>query len=491
MVRRTALILAVILCFSAGFVFSADKKPSTRPRPKKAAVDKRPPRVNVSSSLVPASGGLINNSKPAISVEYMDEGIGISAADTKLYVDEQDVSSLAQIASNKTTYTPADPLADGSHKVKLVVVDKAGNASTIQWSFTIRTQPPQVRITSHKPNQFVNKSPVVVSGTVNDPRARIVVNGINASVSGTSFNARVNLVEGNNVITATATDVFGNTGNDAVTIVVDTKPPMVDITAPVAGSLINTRVVTVTGLTDKNTGSVMVSTRGGQGITAVLDSGSFTARDVKLQEGQNIITVRALSQAGNAGTAAVRVTVDSVAPKLAITAPRDMTVTNKKMIAVSGRVDKPSAMVKVNNTPVHVSKGVFTLSSLNLSEGNNTITVTAVDRAGNEAKQAVVTVVLDTTPPTPPSLNPLLPITRNSPVTVTGSTEPGAKVEILVNSTVQGSARANEKGDFSYKINLAEGNNAISAVASDASGNASASSAVVNVFLDTKPPRIL
>jgi hypothetical protein len=393
--------------------------------------------------------------------------------------------------SNKTTYTPADPLADGSHKVKLYVADKAGNASTIQWSFTIRTQPPQVRITSHKPSQFVNKSPVVVSGTVNDPRARIVVNVINASVSGTAFSARVNLVEGNNVITATATDVFGNTGNDAVTLIVDTKPPMVDITAPAAGSLINTRLVTITGLTDKNTGSVTVSTRGGESIAAVLNSGSFTAKDVKLQEGQNIITVRALSQAGNAGTTSVRVTVDSVAPKLAITAPRDMTVTNRKMIAVSGRVDKSSALVKVNNTPVHVSNGVFTLSSLNLAEGNNAITVTAVDRAGNEAKPAMVTVVLKTVPPTPPSLNPLLPLTRDAAVTVTGNTDPGAKVEVFVNSTVQGSVKADEKGNFSHKISMTEGNNAISAVASDAPGNVSSSSAVLNVFLDTKPPRIL
>lgn len=490
MVRRTALILAVILCFSAGFALSADKKPVGPP--KRAAVDKRPPVVNISSSLVPASGGLINNSRPTISVEYVDEGIGVSTTDTKLYVDEQDVSSSAQITSNKTIYTPADPLADGTHKIKLNVTDKAGNASTIQWSFAIRTQPPQVKITSHKPNQFVNKSPVVVSGTVNDPRARIVVNGINASVTGSAFTARVNLVEGNNVITATATDVFGNTGNDAVTIIVDTKPPMVDITSPAAGTLINTRLVTVTGITDKNTGSVTVSTRGGAESTpAVLTSGSFTARDVKLQEGPNIISVRALSQAGNAGTASIRVTVDSAAPKLAITAPRDMTVTSRKMIAVSGRVDKPSAIVKVNNTPVHVSGGVFTLSSLNLSEGNNVILVTAVDRAGNEAKQAVVTVVLDTTPPTPPSLNPLPPLTRNSPVIVTGSTEPGAKVEIFVNSTVQGSVKADEKGAFSYKIGLTEGNNAISAVAYDGPGNASASSTVVNVFMDTKPPRIL
>ncbi len=46
-------------------------------------------------------------------------------------------------------------------------------------------------------------------------------------------------------------------------------------------------------------------------------------------------------------------------------------------------------------------------------------------------------------------------------------------------------------GAFSYKINLAEGNNAVSTVAYDAPANASAGSTVVNVFLDTKLPKIL
>lgn len=490
MVRRTALILAVILCLPAGFALSAGKKASGHPR--RAAVDKMPPVVNVSSSLSPSNNGLINNAKPIISAEYADEGIGISTTDTKLFVDEQDVSASAQITASKITYTPSNPLADGSHKIKLNVSDKAGNASTVQWSFTIHTQPPQVKITSHKPNQFVNKSPIVISGSISDPKARIVVNGINAFVNGGTFTAHVNLMEGNNTITAVATDIFGNTGSDIVTIIVDTKPPVVEITVPTPNSLINSRLVTVTGLTDKNTASAMVSTRIGAEITtAVLNAGSFIAKDVKLAEGMNVITVRAVSQAGNVGTASVKVTVDSIAPKLTIATPRDMTVTNKKMIAVSGTVDKPSAMVKVNNTPVTVTRGSLTLSSLNLTEGNNIITVTAVDRAGNEAKPVVVTVVLDTTPPAPPTLNPLSPVTRVPQVTVTGSGEPGAKVEVFVNSTVQGAVQADEKGAFSYKINLAEGNNAVSAVAYDAPGNASAGSTVVNVFLDTKPPRIL
>ncbi len=488
MSRRLTIVFAILFCFQAGFAFSAQHKAGQ----KKAPVDKKPPVVNISTSLMPSNGGLINNSKPLISAEFMDEGIGVSTNDTKLYVDGQDVSGSAQTTPNKITYTPPIPLTDGGHKVKLDVVDKAGNASQVQWTFTIQTQAPQIKITSHKQNQFVNKSPVTVIGSINDSRARIVVNGISAFVEKNTFSARVNLVEGNNTITAVATDNFGNTGSDSVVIVVDTKPPVVDITLPTASSLINTRLVTVTGVTDKNAASVTVATRAGTaGVPAVLNAGSFTAKDVKLEEGTNIITVKAVSQAGNVGTASVKVIVDSIPPRVGITMPRDMTITNKKMITVSGTVDKPSAMVKVNDTPVQISRGVFTLSSLNLSEGKNTITATAIDRAGNQAKASTVNVILDTTPPGAPTLNPLPPVTRSSPVTVSGSTEPGAKVDVFVNSGQQGTGKADEKGAFSFKIGLTEGNNAVSAVAYDQPGNASAPSAVMNVFLDTKPPKIL
>ncbi len=487
MVRRCAAILAVLICMQAGPGFAAAKQ-AVR---KKAPVDRTAPVVNVTASLSPANGGLINNAKPVISAEYLDEGIGVSSTESKLFLDGQDVSGTAQITANKMTYTPAAALADGLHKIKLDVVDKAGNASTAQWSFTVHTQPPQVKITSHKQNQFINRSPVLIAGTVNDPRARIVVNGISAAVDKNGFSARVNVIEGNNTVTAVATDAFGNTGSDSVVIVVDTKPPVVDITAPTASSLINTRTVAVAGITDKNAATVTVSTRGGGEVPAVLQAGAFTAKDVKLEEGVNTITVKAVSLAGNAGTASVKLTVDSVPPKIAITAPKAGAVTNKKMITVSGTVDKPTAMVKVNGTPVQVTKGMFTLSSLTLAEGNNTISATAVDRAGNQAKESVVTVLVDTTPPTAPTLNPLPPVTRISPVTVSGSTEPGARVDLSVNNATQASTKADEKGAFSFKVQLSEGNNALSAVASDAPGNTSMPSAVMNVFLDTKPPKIL
>jgi len=491
MLRRLAFVMAVLICFQAGFAFAQKKSRKTGATANKTVVDRKAPVVLTGSSLNPMDGGLINNAKPTISAEYVDEGIGISPADTKLFVDGQDVSANAQIQANKTTYIPSSPLADGLHKVALSVVDKAGNVTSTAWSFSIHTLPPVVKITSHKANQFVNQSPVIITGTVNDPKVRIVVNGINAFIEKGVFSAKVNLNEGGNMITAVATDAFGNTGSDAVSIVIDTKPPFVEITSPSVSSLLNTKLVTVTGIVDKNAVTVTVGNKAGENYPAEITAGKFTAKDIKLDEGVNTITVKAVSLAGNVGKDSVRVTVDSIPPKVTITGPKDMTVTNKKMITVTGMVDKASAMVKVNNTLVQITRGVFTLSSLSLQEGANAITATAIDRAGNQAAPAVVNVVLDTTPPAAPTLNPLPPVTRMIACTVTGTAEAGGQVEIYVNSASQGKAKADEKGFFSLKVNLTEGNNAVTVTATDAPGNTSAPSAVTNVFLDTKPPRLL
>ncbi len=489
LLRCMTILMAVLFCSQAGTAVAAEKKALRKTTVKRTAVAVQT-APDTKMSLTPRDGGLINNSKPTIAAEYMDDGIGVSTTDSKMYVDGQDVSAAAQIMQNKITYVPAAPLTDGSHKVKLDIVDKAGNTESTLWSFTIHTLPPVVKITSHKPNQFLNNSPVLIVGTVNDSRARIVVNGVVAAVEKEAFSARVNLVEGTNTVTATVTDEFGNTGSDSVILVLDSKPPVINITAPSSNSLLSTGTVTVTGTADKNVASVTVATRTGQEVQAVLASGTFTA-NVKMDEGPNVIVVKAVSLAGNAATVSVKITVDTIAPTITLTEPKEMMVTNKKMITVTGTVNDPMAMVKINNTPVQVSKGVFTLSSVNLIEGKNTITATAVDRAGNQAKPATINVVLKTTPPASPTLNALPPVTRIPALTLTGTTEPGAKIDVYVNSATKTTVKADEKGAFSMQLTLTEGNNGITAIAYDEPGNASAPSPVLNVFLDTKPPKIL
>ncbi len=492
--RVAVIVFSLLFCLQETAIYGAQTQtPSPAPAARKAPAERKTvPTGRVYTSLNPSDGSLINNAKPTITAEYSDDGIGINPAETKLFIDGVDVSAQAQATPNKVTYTPAAPLADGVHRVKVDIDDKAGNPASVTWSFTLHTQPPKIKINSHKPNQYVNQSPIVVTGSVDNANVRVMVNGVVGSLERGVFSARVNIVEGSNTITAVATDPFVNTGMDSIVVVLDSKPPTVEITGPQSNSLINSKTVTVSGIADGKAAAVTVvtsPTRTGA-VAADLAPGTFTAKEVRLEEGVNTITAKAVSKAGNSATSSIKVTVDTVPPRISLTAPKDQVLTNKKMIAVTGTIDDSLATVKVNNTPVQVSKGFFTLSGVNLAEGSNSITATATDRAGNQAKAASIIVVLKTIPPAPPKLGDLPFVSRDTVITVKGTAEPASLVELFMNSVSKGSLKADEKGAVAFKVNLQEGNNAFSAVTSDAVGNVSASSTVVNVFLDTKPPKI-
>jgi hypothetical protein len=493
--RAAATLFTLLFCLQTTASYAAQTKtPNPAAASKKAPVERKiAAGGRVYTSLNPSDGSFINNAKPSIAAEYADDGIGINPAETKLFIDGVDVSAQAQATPNKVTYTPAAPLADGVHKVRLDIDDKAGNPATVTWTFTLHTQPPKIKINSHRPNQYVNQSPLLITGSIDNVNVRVMVNGVVASQERGVFSAKVNIVEGSNTITAVATDPFVNTGMDSIVVILDSKPPTVEITGPLANSLVSSKTVTVSGIADGKAAAVTIVTSPTKTgvVSANLAPGTFTAKEVRLEEGINTITAKAVSNAGNSATSSIKVTVDTIPPKITLTAPKDQTLTNKKMVTVTGTIDDPLATVKVNNTPVQVSKGVFTLSGVNLAEGSNTITATATDRAGNQAKAASIVVVLKTIPPAPPKLGELPFVTRDTVITVKGTAEPTSVVELYMNSASRGSMKADEKGVFSFKVSLQEGNNAFSAVTSDAVGNVSASSAVVNVFLDTKPPKIL
>jgi len=85
---------------------------------------------------------------------------------------------------------------------------------------------------------FVTGTTLAVGGTVTGA-VSVSVNGVAATVSGTSFTATgVPLVEGGNTLTATATDGAGHVGIATINVVRDLTPPHVAIYTPaVAGGV--------------------------------------------------------------------------------------------------------------------------------------------------------------------------------------------------------------------------------------------------------------
>ncbi|MDQ2696503.1 MAG: Ig-like domain-containing protein, partial [Pseudomonadota bacterium] len=97
----------------------------------------------------------------------------------------------------------------------------------------------------------------------------------------------------------------------------------------------------------------------------------------------------ATDPAGNSASTSIQVTLDTMAPTVAINQPADGSTLTASPAAVTGTVtDATAVTVTVNGVPATVSNGQFS-ASVGLSQGANTLTATATDAAGNSASTSV------------------------------------------------------------------------------------------------------
>lgn len=93
----------------------------------------------------------------------------------------------------------------------------------------------------------------------------------------------------------------------------------------------------------------------------------------------------------------------------------------------------------------------------------------------------------DKTPPAPPKLNDLPEFTNNLKVDIEGSAEPGASVILNING-VSEELIVNKEGGFIHSFTLRGGENSVSAIAKDNSGNESQITKVYKIVYDDNPP---
>lgn len=205
---------------------------------------------------------------------------------------------------------------EGPQTIFIEAEDIAGNRSSASVNFVVAI-PPVVTITSPPNLSTFGASPITVSGTIDDPTATVVVNGVPAAVSGGAFTAiGIPLREGSNIITATATDPRGNVGTSSITVALDTTPPTVLIDTPADGAIITQPVVTVTGMiNDIVTGTVNgdKATVTVNGIEAQVSNRSFVVVDLPLKRGPNTITATGTDKAGNTSSHSIQVTFQELA----------------------------------------------------------------------------------------------------------------------------------------------------------------------------------
>lgn len=440
----------------------------------------------------PPPGRTVGATPPSIDVEYADLGSGLDLATVSIRVDGTPLSGCTIGAASASCQVPT--LAPGEHTLVASVRDRAGNPASggLGFDFVRDLAPPTLAIDSPADGALGNGAAVLVTGTVADDsgvEVAVAVNGQPAPVAGGRFAVFVPLAEGTNDLVATATDVAGRQAITTISAVLDTQAPALSVASPRDGATTNAAVARVDGTAADGQALDRVIVGGS---SVAVSSGRFSA-EMPLVEGSNSIEVRAVDRAGNERRLVVAVTRFSL-PTVEITAPADLTTFAATTVEVRGTVDPPGSTVTVNGLMAAVSGGSFVIPDVPLIEGGNQLTAVA-NTTGGRVGAATVHVVRDLMAPRLSIDLPRAGSILSAPtVTVVG----------LVNDLVVGTVNAGQvtvnvnglpatvanRSFLASGVPLTAGDNTITAIATDASGNVGQASVVVR--LDTSAvPRIV
>ncbi|MCK5415333.1 MAG: hypothetical protein KAJ35_08120, partial [Thermoplasmata archaeon] len=292
-----------------------------------------------------------------------------------------------------------------------------------------------------------------------------------------------------------AFDEVPNESPHSPTIKVDTP----DVTPPgrpridTMPEYTNIKQQTVSGRSEP--GSTIIIYIDGEEIDdTVVDEDKVFRLDINLTEGPNMISARAMDPSGNKGMFSheVMVVLDTVIPDAPILDDLPA-ITRKVTLTVTGIAEGRSTVtIFVDDMEAATTESIQYVgfsARVTLMEGKNRICAMAVDRASNIGpKCEEVEVVLDTVAPLEAELDDLPTITNEPSLEVSGVAEPLSLVEVFLGEYMAGPTQADEVGRFTVDIELHEGHNFLSVIATDAALNPSRATLPLEIILDTIPP---
>lgn len=447
-----------------------------------------------------SNGQLTNDARPTLN------GTAEAGSTVSIY-DGSTLLGTALVQSNNSwSFTPTTPLANGSHTFTVTATDAAGNTSGATAGFSVvvdTTAPTQPSISSIIDDVGPNTGPVGSNQPTNDARptlngiteanARVdiydngsFVTSVTADGSGNwSYTPTTALAQGTHSFTITATDSAGNTSgiSSAAAIVVDTVAPGIP-----TGLAVNANGTALTGVAEPNS-TVIINSSGGTvlGTATANASGNFTFTLNPPQISGQTLLVSAQDAAGNIGTAGnvlapftgvppapvIASVLDDVGTIMGPVAPGK--TTNDTLPTLSGTA-QANAVINLYNNGVLMGfttadgNGIWSFTpSGALSEGNHAFTATTTNANGASGLSGSFSVIVDTTPPTAPTL-----LINADGGTVSGVAEAGSTVTISLPGGTSVTAIANSSGVYSVNLPVRQiEGQSLSATATDAAGNTS------------------
>ncbi|EPG1803939.1 BapA/Bap/LapF family large adhesin [Citrobacter freundii] len=447
-----------------------------------------------------SNGQLTNDARPTLN------GTAEAGSTVSIYDGSTLLGTTLVQSNNSWSFTPTTPLANGSHTFTVTATDAAGNTSGATAGFSVvvdTTAPTQPSISSIVDdvgpntgvignNQPTNDARPTLNGTTEaNARVDIYDNGtfvtsVTADGSGSwNYTPPTALGQGTHSFTITATDTAGNTSglSSASAIVVDTVAPGIP-----TGLAVNANGTTLTGVAEANSTVIITSSSGTVLGTATANaSGNFTFTLSPPQISGQTLLVSAQDAAGNIGTAGnVLAPFTGVPPAPVIASVFDDVgtitglvaagkTTNDTRPALSGTAQANAIVSLYNNgflmgTTTADGNGLWSFTpSGALSEGNHAFTATATNANGVSGVSGSFSVIVDTTPPTAPTI-----LISADGGTISGVAEAGSTVTISLPGGTSVTAIANSSGVYSVNLPVRQiEGQSLSATATDAAGNTS------------------
>jgi len=470
-------------------------------------------------------------------------GTAEANATVEIFDGASSLGTVTATAGGTWSFTTAG-LGDGAHSFTARAADMAGNegARSTALNVTVDTSAPAIAITTPiSGDDLVNAAEdnaLFVSGTAAGAQTVNVTfrDGAGATVTGTAAVSGAGawtlpvadisaLQNGTITVEAYATDAAGNqSGTVSRTITLDNAAPAAPVITGFtensgngADDTTNDNTPTLTGTADAGATIEIFESGASLGTTTADGSGAWSFTTAVLTDGVHYLAAQASDAAGNrsAQSAIQNVLVDTVAPVLTITTPISgdglVNAIEDGLLSVSGTAPgaqtisvtfRDAGGATVTGTAIANGVGAWTLPGADISalqNGTITIEAYATDQAGNQSTTVSQTVTLDNVAPATPVISgisedtgvPGDQMTSDETVTLTGSAEAGATVEVFDNGVSLGTATASGAGVWTFTTEvLTEATHTITVQSTDAAGNKSPISSSFGLTIDTTAPTV-
>ncbi len=378
---------------------------------------------------------LLNAAEKGSDLTLSGQTQGVEAGQT-VVVKFADQTFTAQVQQDGTwsLTVPAsamETLIDGRAQISVSVTNASGNSADAARVVTVDTQPPTITINNLTDDNIINaaeaQQDLIVSGTSSAQAGQTVTVTLNGKSYQTTVQADGSwqlsvpaadagaLNDGNLTVTATVSDVAGNTSSADRVGLVDATVPQVTIndfvtpTNTVNHDAHSQAQILSGSVTGAAAGDLVTITLNDVEYTTVVDAaGSWSlglpASVVQgLADGTWTISVSVTDQSGNTGSSAVDVVVNTVIPDVAINTLAVDDVINAaekgEALQITGTSNQPAGTtVTVTLNGIHYAATTDASGSWSvtvpasavsaLGEAQYTVTASITDGVGNSASAA-------------------------------------------------------------------------------------------------------